>query len=56
MLLAVHRDLGYDRLDVIGLLDGRERMCGARDPLERARPLRTALADLVVGHEQDGLG
>ena len=29
-------------------------MRGARDPLERAGPVRSALADLIVGHEQDG--
>ena len=56
VLLAVHLDLGYDRLDVIGLPIVENVRVAARDPLEWAGAVRGALADLIVGHEQDRLG
>jgi hypothetical protein len=57
MLLAVnvHVDLGHDRLDVVGLLDGRVDLRGTGDALDRAARLG-AIADLIVGHEQHRLG
>ena len=56
VLLAVDVDLGDDGLDVVGLRNGRVNVGLSGDALKRARGLDAALADLVVGREQDWLG
>ena len=55
VLLAVDVDLGDHRLQVVGLLDGRVAVQRPSDASERAGRRRAALADLVVGHEEDRL-
>ena len=55
VLLAVDVDLGDDGLQVVGLLDGRVAVQRLGDASERAGRRRAALADLVVGREQDRL-
>ena len=55
VLLAIDVDLGDDGLQVVGLLDGRVAVQAPGDASERALRRRAALADLIVGGEQDRL-
>jgi hypothetical protein len=55
VLLTIHLDLGDDGLQVVGLLDRRVSVQALCDASERALRRRAALADLIVGGEQDRL-
>jgi hypothetical protein len=56
VLLAVNVDLGNDGLEVVGLLDRACPVQEVRDLVEGAGRRLVALADLVVGGEEDRLG